>query len=125
MDEMEQTAKNVLGGPLKPCSMDPLTGFYRTGYCETGDRDLGMHTVCAEVTEAFLEYSRQQGNDLVTPNPVWGFPGLKAGDRWCVCASRWLEAYRAGCAPPVVLAATHAKTTDVIPMEVLRAHACG
>lgn len=116
---------NVLGGELKDCSRDPLTGFYRTGCCETGEMDTGVHTVCAELTGEFLDFSRKRGNDLITPRPEWGFPGLEVGDRWCICAGRWLEAYREGKAPPVVLAATHVRTLDIIPMEVLKAHACG
>jgi uncharacterized protein len=115
--------RNVVGGTLLPCSRDPLTGFYRDGCCATGPEDLGSHTVCAIVTREFLEFSALAGNDLSTPRPEWGFPGLSPGDRWCVCASRWLEAYDAGCAPAVVLAATHARATDVIPIETLIEHA--
>lgn len=115
--------RNVLGGPLASCSMDPLTGFTRTGCCETGPDDLGSHTVCARVTAEFLAFSRSCGNDLSTPMPDYGFPGLKPGDHWCVCAARWKEAFDAGVAPPVVLAATHAAALDVIPFEDLKAHA--
>ena len=111
--------KNVLGGPLQACSFDPLTGFFRTGCCETGPDDLGSHTVCARVTDEFLQYSVSQGNDLVTPRPEWRFRGLTEGDRWCVCASRWLEAYRAGVAPPVVLEATHESALKIVPLQVL------
>jgi uncharacterized protein (DUF2237 family) len=100
-----------------------LTGFYRTGCCETGPEDVGLHVVCAQVTEAFLRFSAQQGNDLITPRPEFGFPGLVPGDRWCLCAARWLEAYRAGVAPPVILAATHESVLTLIPLEVLQAHA--
>ena len=114
---------NVVGGELLPCSTDPLTGFYRNGCCSTGDEDLGSHTVCVVVTDAFLAFSRQAGNDLSTPRPEWGFAGLRAGDRWCLCASRWLEANEAGLAPEVVLGATHARALDVIPIELLTAHA--
>jgi uncharacterized protein len=114
---------NVVGGALLSCSRDPLTGFYRDGCCATGPEDAGGHTVCAIVTEAFLEFSVRAGNDLSTPRPEWGFPGLSAGDRWCVCASRWLEAHDAGCAPAVVLAATHAQALDVVPIDALLAHA--
>ncbi len=114
---------NVVGGELLPCSADPLTGFYRNGCCSTGPEDFGSHTVCAVMTDDFLTFSREAGNDLSTPRPEWGFPGLQPGDRWCVCASRWLEAYRAGCAPPVVLAATHARTLDVAAVDALLAHA--
>ncbi|MEN9208444.1 MAG: DUF2237 domain-containing protein [Gloeomargarita sp. GMQP_bins_120] len=113
-------ALNVLGTPLEVCCRSPLTGFYRTGYCETGPDDLGMHTVCAQVTQAFLEFTRKQGNDLVTPNPLYNFPGLKPGDRWCLCASRWEEARRAGVAPPVILTATHQKTLEIIPLAILQ-----
>ncbi len=114
---------NVVGGELLPCSADPPTGFYRDGCCATGPEDVGSHTVCAVMTDEFLAFSRLAGNDLSTPRPEWGFPGLAAGDRWCVCASRWLEAHRAGCAPPVVLGATHARALDVVPVEALTAHA--
>lgn len=113
-------ALNVLGTPLEVCCRSPLTGFYRTGYCETGPDDRGMHTVCAQVTQAFLEFTRKQGNDLVTPNPLYNFPGLKPGDRWCLCASRWEEARRAGVAPPVILTATHQKTLEIIPLAILQ-----
>ena len=114
---------NVVGGSLVACSTGPVTGFYRDGCCATGPEDTGSHTVCAIVTPEFLEFSRLAGNDLSTPRPDWGFPGLSAGDRWCVCADRWLEAYRAGCAPPVVLGATHARALEVITIETLTAHA--
>ena len=115
--------RNVVGGTLLPCSLDPLTGFYRDGCCATGPEDLGGHTVCAIVTREFLEFSALAGNDLSTPRPEWGFPGLSPGDRWCVCASRWLEAYDAGCAPAVVLGATHARAAEVVPIEALIEHA--
>jgi uncharacterized protein len=114
---------NVVGGELLSCSGDPLTGFYRDGCCATGAEDVGSHTVCALMTDEFLRFSAAAGNDLSTPRPDWGFPGLVAGDRWCVCASRWLEAYDAGCPPRVVLAATHARALDVVPIEALLAHA--
>lgn len=114
---------NVVGGQLLPCSADPVTGFYRDGCCATGPEDVGSHTVCTIVTGEFLEFSRLAGNDLSTPRPEWGFPGLSPGDRWCVCADRWLEAYRAGCAPAVVLGATHARALDVVPIDVLTANA--
>ena len=115
--------RNVVGGELLPCSSDPLTGFYRDGCCATGAEDVGSHTVCAIVTPEFLRFSALAGNDLSTPRPQWGFPGLEPGDRWCVCAARWLEAYDAGCAPAVVLGATHARAVDVIPIDALIAHA--
>jgi uncharacterized protein len=110
---------NVVGGALLECSTDPLTGFYRDGCCGTGAEDVGSHTVCAVMTDEFLEFSKLAGNDLSTPRPEWGFGGLKPGDRWCVCAERWLEAHHAGYAPPVVLAATHVRALDVIPIEAL------
>ncbi len=122
---MSEHAKNVLGGPLRSCCMDPITGFYRTGKCETGPEDLGAHVVCAEVTEAFLAFSRSLGNDLTTPNPELGFAGLRPGDRWCLCALRWKEALDAGVAPPVVLSATHEAALDYVSLDELRAHACG
>jgi uncharacterized protein (DUF2237 family) len=116
-------ARNVLGGELEPCGFDPLTGFYRSGCCDTGSEDAGVHVVCARVTAEFLEFSREHGNDLSTPHPEYGFPGLQPGDQWCLCASRWQEAYEAGAAPPVVLAATHASATEFCSLEALRAHA--
>lgn len=112
-------ARNVFGEDLIVCSTAPLTGYFRNGCCETGPEDLGTHTVCAIVTEEFLKFSKARGNDLITPRPEWAFPGLKAGDRWCLCASRWIEAYRAGVAPYVVLEATHEKTLEWIPLEEL------
>ena len=112
--------RNVLGGPIDPCSMAPLTGFYRDGCCNTGPEDLGLHVVCTRVTREFLAFARRQGNDLVTPAPEYGFPGLKPGDRWCVCAATWRQAYEAGVASPVVLAATHEETLAVIPLDVLK-----
>jgi uncharacterized protein len=114
---------NVVGGALLPCSAHPRTGSSRDGCCATGPEDVGSHTVCAEVTEEFLGFSLLAGNDLSTPRPEWGFPGLRPGDRWCVCAARWLEAHHAGCAPPVVLGATHARALEVVPIETLTARA--
>jgi len=116
-------ARNVLGGPLQGCSQDPLTGFYRNGCCDTGPGDVGSHTVCAIVTEAFLAFSRAQGNDLSTPRPEFGFAGLKPGDRWCLCAPRWQEAFVAGQAPRVVLAATHEGALFYCDFEDLQKHA--
>jgi uncharacterized protein (DUF2237 family) len=116
-------ALNVLGEPLALCSCEPLTGWFRDGSCRTNAADLGRHTVCCEVNEAFLSYSRAQGNDLSTPAPTYGFPGLKPGDHWCVCAPRWLEAYEDGMAPPVRLEATEQATLEVIPLELLQKHA--
>ena len=123
MQKTQEQALNVLDEPLEPCSFEPLTGFYRTGCCETGPADTGRHLVCARVTEEFLTFSRAQGNDLVTPHPEYGFPGLRPGDRWCLCVNRWREALAAGVAPPIVLAATHRKALDVVPMATLQAHA--
>ena len=117
------TDRNVLGGELEVCGTDPLTGFYRDGCCNTGQEDLGSHTVCAVLSTEFLTHQRETGNDLTTPRPEYGFPGLSPGDRWCVCASRWLEAYEAGVAPPVVLAATHERAVEVVPLDALREHA--
>ena len=120
---MADPDRNVLGGTLAPCSMSPRTGFYRDGCCNTGPEDLGLHVVCAQVTAPFLEFARAQGNDLVTPVPQYHFPGLKPGDRWCVCAATWRQAYEAGCAPPVVLGATHEETLAVVPLSALAEHA--
>lgn len=117
------TARNVLGGPLLPCSLDPLTGWYRDGCCNTDDADQGLHTVCAVVTEEFLAFSQSAGNDLSTPRPEFGFPGLNPGDHWCLCAGRWEEARRAGFAPEVVLDATHEKTLEATLLGHLQAHA--
>ena len=120
---MEGNAKNVLGELLQPCSMNPKTGFFRDGCCKTGANDYGSHTVCVRVTEAFLLFSSKQGNDLSTPRPELQFPGLKAGDQWCVCAGRWKEAAEAGCAPPVLLDATNEKALDVVSLADLEYHA--
>lgn len=114
---------NVLGDPLQPCGLDPLTGFYRDGCCNTSDEDGGCHTVCVLLTEEFLNYTRFRGNDLSTPRPEFGFQGLSAGDCWCLCASRWVEAYEQGMAPKVHLARTHIKTLEMIDLEVLQLHA--
>ena len=114
---------NIFGKPLEPCGLDPITGFFRDGCCNTCKEDVGSHTVCIEMTSDFLEYSRFAGNDLSTPHPEFGFPGLKQGDRWCLCASRWLEAYEKGMAPNVFLSNTHIKAADIIPLEVLKQHA--
>jgi uncharacterized protein (DUF2237 family) len=116
-------ALNVRGGALAPCSKDPLTGFYRNGCCDTGPEDMGMHTVCAVMTDAFLVYSRLAGNDLSTPRPELGFPGLRAGDRWCLCVGRWREALAAGVAPLVVLEATHEEALAVVTLDDLERHA--
>ena len=116
-------AKNVLGGELKPCSLDPLTGFYRNGCCETGPDDTGVHTVCAVMTADFLAFSKAAGNDLSTPRPEFGFEGLRPGDRWCLCAPRWKEALDAGAAPRIVLDCTHEETLAIVPLGVLKDHA--
>jgi hypothetical protein len=115
--------RNVLGGALQPCGTEPLTGFYRDGCCASGPEDLGSHTVCAVVSAEFLGFQQEVGNDLSTPRPEYGFPGLRPGDRWCVVAARWLQAYRAGAAAGVVLAATNARALQVVPLEALRQHA--
>jgi hypothetical protein len=116
-------ARNVLGGELAPCSTRPLTGFFRNGCCETGPDDTGLHTVCCVMTAEFLAFSQSVGNDLTTPQPLYGFPGLKPGDRWCLCAPRWKEALDAGLAPPVVLEATHEETLAITPLGILKDHA--
>jgi len=113
---------NVLGEPLEPCSYDPLTGWYRSGCCETGGDDTGVHTVCAIMTDEFLAFSKSAGNDLSTPMPQFGFAGLKAGDHWCLCAGRWLEAYEAGKAPQVDLEATNEAALSIVPLDALREH---
>ncbi len=115
--------RNVLGGPLEPCGIDPVTGFYRDGRCSTGPQDIGSHTVCAVVTQEFLAHQVSVGNDLTTPRPEWRFPGLTPGDRWCVVAVRWLQAYEDGAACPVVLASTHERALDVVPLACLQEHA--
>ena len=115
--------KNVLGGPLADCSSAPRTGFFRDGCCNTGADDVGIHVICARMTREFLEFERQRGNDLVTPMPAAQFPGLSHGDRWCVCAGRWREAFDAGVAPPVVLEATHEEALAIVPLADLRRHA--
>jgi uncharacterized protein (DUF2237 family) len=117
--------RNVLGGPLLACSFDPVTGFFRDGCCLTGPADLGSHTVCARVTEPFLQFSLARGNDLSTPRPEYRFKGLAPGDRWCLCAARWLEAFEAGVAPPVVLEATHEAALKTVPLQALLANAWG
>ncbi len=122
-DEELAPQRNVLGGDLGPCCHKPKTGFYRDGYCNTSPEDQGSHTVCIQVTREFLEFSRFRGNDLSTPMPEWGFPGLKEGDRWCLCAARWLEAHELGMAPKVYLIATNERALEVIPLEQLKAYA--
>jgi len=119
MDE----SRNVLGGQLQPCSSEPITGFYRDGCCNTGIGDAGSHTVCAVLSEEFLAHQKSVGNDLSSPRLEYGFAGLNPGDRWCVCASRWRQAYDAGAASPVILAATHVRALELIPLAALREHA--
>lgn len=111
--------QNVLGGPLQSCCFSPVTGYFRDGLCRTGPTDTGTHVVCAVMTDAFLRFTRGRGNDLSTPMPYYNFPGLKPGDRWCLCVSRWREAYQAGVAPPVLLEATHKKALETVPFEWL------
>jgi len=115
--------KNVLGGPLQCCCTDPLTGFQRDGYCRSGPGDVGLHLVCARITTEFLDFSRDRGNDLSTPSPAMGFPGLRPGDRWCLCVQRWKEALLAGLAPPVVLEATHVSVLEYVDLDELKKHA--
>jgi uncharacterized protein (DUF2237 family) len=115
--------KNVLGGDLVPCSTSPMTGFYRDGCCSTGSTDVGLHLVCAEMTEEFLAFTVSKGNDLKTPKPSFGFPGLQPGDHWCLCVERWKEALDAGVAPPVILEATHISALEFVHLDDLRAHA--
>ena len=117
------TQKNVLGGDLESCCTSPMTGYYRDGHCRTDDSDQGSHTVCARVTEEFLAFSKRTGNDLSTPHLEFGFPGLKPGDKWCGCVSRWEDAFLAGVAPRIVLAATHERALDVVELEELKAYA--
>ncbi len=116
-------AKNVLGTELEECSRDPLTGFFRDGCCNTGPEDVGLHTLCAEMTDEFLAFSKARGNDLSTPNPMFQFPGLKAGDRWCLCVLRWKEAFEAGMAPRVNLHATHMSVLEFVDLEHLQEYA--
>jgi uncharacterized protein (DUF2237 family) len=116
-------ARNVLGKPLEICCTSPMTGFYRDGACKTGAGDFGAHVICAQVTEEFLAFTKSRGNDLSTPVPMYNFPGLKSGDRWCLCASRWKEALDAGVAPPVILSATHASALEYVSLDELKQHA--
>ena len=116
----EQIQKNVFGEPLEPCSNDPLTGWFRDGCCNTDKNDRGLHTVCAKVTDEFLQWSKKVGNDLITPHPEFGFPGLKDGDSWCLCAERWKEAYECGFAPKIYLNRTNKKALSVIDLDILK-----
>ncbi len=118
-----QPSRNVFGGSLKPCSLAPVTGFFRNGHCDTCAEDQGCHTVCVELTAEFLEFSRAAGNDLSTPRPEYHFPGLQPGDRWCLCAARWLECLAAGVAAPISLASTHERTLEIVPLDLLKQHA--
>lgn len=120
---MENNPLNVFGLPLTSCCQDPVTGYFRDGYCKTIAQDRGTHVVCARVTREFLDFSRSRGNDLITPIPQWQFPGLKPGDQWCLCVSRWIEAEKAGVAPPVILEATHEKALEYTDMETLLKYA--
>ena len=120
---MSDQQRNVFGEPIEVCSLNPTTGLYRSGCCETGPEDVGVHTVCVEVTKEFLVFSKARGNDLSTPRPEYGFPGLNPGDRWCLCAERWQEAFAAGVAPRVVLAATHEATLEIAELADLKRHA--
>ena len=114
---------NVFGEPLEPCGMDPVTGFFRDGCCNTNAQDYGSHTVCVDLTQEFLEYSRSRGNDLMTPMPQFNFPGLNPGESWCLCATRWLEAHEANAAPRVYLRRTHQRALETVPMDILRSYA--
>ena len=120
---MGEGPRNVLGGTLESCCTSPLTGFYRTGRCDTGPQDLGRHVVCARMTEEFLAFSKAKGNDLTTAVPEFGFPGLQPGDKWCLCAARWKEALATGVAPPVVLGATHEEALEIVSLADLKRHA--
>ena len=116
----EEDQLNIFKEPLEACSFDPVTGFFRSGCCETSEQDTGSHTVCAIMTEEFLKFSKSKGNDLSTPVPAFDFPGLNSGDRWCLCAARWLEAYEAGSAPSIIARATHIRALEIIPMEAMK-----
>ena len=116
----EEDQLNIFNEPLEACSFDPVTGFFRSGCCETSEQDTGSHTVCAIMTEEFLKFSKSKGNDLSTPVPAFDFPGLNSGDRWCLCAARWLEAYEAGSAPSIIARATHRRALEIIPMEIMK-----
>ena len=116
----EEDQLNIFNEPLEACSFDPVTGFFRSGCCETSELDTGSHTVCAIMTEEFLKFSKSKGNDLSTPVPAFDFPGLNSGDRWCLCAARWLEAYEAGSAPSIIARATHRRALEIIPLEAMK-----
>ena len=120
---VDRRERNVLGGDLEPCGTDPVTGFYRDGWCTTGPEDRGSHTICVIATREFIDHQRAVGNDLVTPRPEWRFPGLTPGDRWCVVAARWLQAQQDGVAAPVFLAATHERALEIVPLQLLQDYA--
>ena len=122
-DQHDEFPLNVLGQPLEPCCFQPRTGFFRDGFCRTNEQDRGSHVICAQMTEAVLQFSLARGNDLITPHPEFDFPGLQAGDRWCLCALRWKEAWEAGIAPPVILASCHQRALSYVPLEALQSHA--
>lgn len=121
--DSDKNLLNVYGEKLQACCLDPMTGYYRNGICQTDASDLGTHIVCARVTDEFLEYSKKKGNDLITPNPAYNFPGLKHGDGWCLCISRWYEAHKDGVAPPIDLHSTHMKALEYVPLAILEAYA--
>lgn len=123
MRDDQEASLNVYGERLKPCAFDPITGFYRDGCCNTGPEDRGRHVICVRITAEFLAFSRARGNDLSTPRPEFGFEGLREGDRWCLCAERWKEAWEAGAAPKVILASTHLSALRIVPLDVLEQHA--
>jgi uncharacterized protein (DUF2237 family) len=123
LNEREETASNVLGTPLQSCCTDPVTGYYRNGKCHTGPGDHGLHVICVQMTDEFLEFGRERGNDLITPNPLYQFPGLKEGDRWCLCLSRWVEALQAGCAPHIYLKSTHISALEFVDLDDLKKYA--
>lgn len=123
MNDREETASNVLGTPLQSCCTDPVTGYYRNGKCHTGPGDYGLHVICVHMTDSFLEFGKERGNDLITPNPQYDFPGLKDGDRWCVCLQRWVEALQAGCAPPIYIKSTHISALEFVDLDQLKRYA--
>lgn len=120
---LKHESLNVYGETLESCSEDPVTGFFRDGCCNTAQEDMGMHTVCVQLTDDFLKFSKRMGNDLSTPHPEFNFPGLNAGERWCLCATRWLQAYKAGCAPQVHMRSTHFRTLEIVDIKLLKEHA--
>jgi len=123
MSEQSESASNVLGTPLESCCMNPVTGYYRNGKCHTGPGDYGLHVICVEMTDEFLRFGKVRGNDLITPQPQFQFPGLVAGDRWCVCLQRWIEALKAGCPPPIYIKATHISALEFVDLKELKKYA--